>query len=132
MSFITRGGLLKLSNVVYVACLHAFLLYKAIQKESDTFKFLMSPNNPWSVFSEYFLQFVHDNSELEAMLTTACKAEHSFSKYMKKMTAMFFNIMAKNYVSELNDTIHKAKKRNTLVKEKLSATAKKVRKLSLS
>ena len=125
---ISRGGLLKPSDAVYVVCLHAYTAYDAVKSNIDAFNYLISASNSRSVFTKYFLDHANDSNALESVLETSCKNQHTLSSYLQRITETLFNVMAKNYVSEMNDMVHKGKKRTT-VKQKQSTNAKRVRKL---
>ena len=42
ISSISRGGLIKPSDVMYIACIHGYTLYKKIRENNDAFNFLLS------------------------------------------------------------------------------------------
>ena len=76
---VSRGGLLKPSDAVYVACLHAYATYDAVKSNEDAFNYLVSASNPRSVFTKYFMDHAKDSNSLESVLETACKKQHLLS-----------------------------------------------------
>ena len=107
---ISRGGLLKPSDVVYITCMHAFVLYNTIKMNSESFSLLLTSPNPRSVFTTYFSNLIEESNCVTSIMTTACRGGHKFQIYVRKLTDILFNLMAKNYVSELNSSIHANKK----------------------
>ena len=132
MAQISRGGLLKPSDVVYITCIHAFALYNAIKNNSESFSLLMKFSNPRNVFTTYFLNLIEESNCLDPIMTTACKSEHKFQIYVQKVSDILFNLMAKNHVSELNSSIHVNKKRSFTSANNKTAKTRKIQKLTSS
>ena len=132
MAQISRGGLLKPSDVVYITCIHAFALYNAIKNNSESFSLLMKFSNPRNVFTTYFLNLIEESNCLDPIMTTACKSEHKFQIYVQKVPDILFNLMAKNHVSELNSSIHVNKKRSFTSANNKTAKTRKIQKLTSS
>ena len=129
VSLVTRGGLLKPSDLVYVTCVHAWSLYHSIKDSNDAFNLLLSSSNPRTLFTEFFITILEDNDSMTETLKTSCGNGHTFLTFAKRAVSTFFNLMAKNYVSNMNDQIHAGKKR-TDSNSGCSADARKIRKLT--
>ena len=73
----------------------------------------------------------HANENYTGILEATCINEHSFADIYEKILTKFFNVMCKNFVSEVNSATHKAKKRKTSTKEAsgISSSCIKIRKL---
>jgi hypothetical protein len=124
---ITRGGLLKPSDALYVVCCHAHVLYKKLADTEENKKLLLSTSNPISVYVEALMHKLESCQNTMGLLETKCGSNHSFSSYVKKIGKTMFNLFAKNLISEENSKIHKSRKRAS--KSKTQA-ARKLKKLS--
>ena len=51
-----RGGLTKPSDVVFMACVHAWALYVTISENGEAFNLLMQSTNPRSVFTHCYIE----------------------------------------------------------------------------
>ena len=129
VSLVTRGGLLKPSDLVYVTCVHAWSLYHSIKDSNDVFNLLLSSSNPRTLFTEFFITILEDNDSMTETLKTSCGNGHTFLTFAKRAVSTFLYLMAKNYVSNMNDQIHAGKKR-TDSNSGCSADARKIRKLT--
>ena len=63
-----------------------------------------------------------------AMFELECASHHQFEKILTKVIEKFFNVMAKNFVSETNSVTHSLKKRKPKENMIISAYTK-IRKL---
>ena len=129
VALVSRGGLLKPSDLVYVTCTHAWLLYQKIKENEESFNFLISSSNPRTIFTNFFIHLLNENNTLTEIINASCVNKHTFSEFIKGITSMFFNLMAKNYVSKMNDQIHAEKRRKSSVTVQ-SSNARKIRKLA--
>ena len=66
-----------------------------------------------------------NSDDVKKSLTYLCSSGHNFCQIFRKLVKKLFNIMAKNYISEINSKIHSGKKR----KDSLNTTSRKVLKL---
>ena len=126
---VSRGGLLKPFDLVYITCMHAFVIYKSIKNNSDAFKFLLATSKPRDVFTKYILNLIDESNCLTSITNSTCRSGHHFALYGSKVSDILFNVIAKNYVSELNSSIHAGKKRND-GKNGKTANERKIRKLT--
>ncbi len=125
---VSRGGLRKPSDSMYVSCVHASSLNRYIFKNEDIKKSLLATKNPRDTFIECFLKILENDDDASGLITMKCAKGHTNSKYLQRVAFTIFNINAKNYVSELNDQIHLTRKRAAPA-AKSSKSARKVRKL---
>ena len=63
------------------------------------------------------------------IIYATCVNKHTFLTFAKDIVNTFFNVMAKNYVSNMNDKIHVGKKRTTSAIS-CSYDARKIKKLT--
>ena len=63
------------------------------------------------------------------ILEQKCENSHPFSERIKSIGARIFNIFSKNFVAELNNTIHEERKRQTAPVTKDSSSSRKIKKL---
>ena len=101
---VSRGGLLKPSDVVYI--LHAYILLPCISARD--------------VFTTYFSNLLEESNCFSSTMTTTCKDR-------------LYNVRAANYVTEVNSNIHHAsKKRNSQEAESKRTNQRKIQKLTSS
>jgi hypothetical protein len=112
------------SDLVYVTCVHAILLNKFIFGDKKTKEAFLSSTVPRTVFVNVFLELLKKTVSTERIRQQKCKSGHMFSEFLTKLTASVFNIVSKNFVSELNDVIHEARKRSFQEFEKLQENGK--------
>ena len=125
----SRGGLLKPSDIVYITCIHAYFYFRSIKNNSEVHDFLLNSSEPRSVFSKSFVDILNGSTVLESIIKAECSNGLSFSQYLPNLLNALFNVMAKNEVSEINDKIHVAKKRERNTDEKSCSKKRKIKKL---
>ena len=128
---ISRGGLLRPSDVLYITCCHGWkLLMELTQKESNRI-LLMSSYNPRTTFVEVLAQKLESATHTRYILETRCINNHPFKDHLKQISQTQFNLFAKNFTAEANSKIHKNRKRSSGDPKK-SSTARKLKKLTSS
>jgi len=121
----SRGGLLKPSDVLYVTCVHASQLFHYMHKS----KLLISLDNSRSIFCKIFKTKLSEKEHTSCILDHCCKDSHKFGNFIEKISVKMFNILSKNIISEINDGIHAQRKRPKKPKKR-DQTSMKVRKLT--
>ena len=134
LSLVSRGGLKKPSDLLYVTIVHAWSLYMYIKTNQNLHKMMLSSRNPGDLFVKTFIQLLEDFQHTDAILYAKCPQGHNFKSMIQKAVIKLFHIMAKNYTAEQNDKIHLAKKRDerAMADHKKSSSARKIKKLSSS
>ena len=128
---ITRGGLIKPSDVLYVLCAHTHMMYTYIINDEQKKQILLSVSNPRNVFVETFVQKCEDNEYANVILENKCSKGHCIKPFIVKAVSTMFNIFAKNMVAESNSEIHKKRKRKVNINDaKKSSSARKLKKLT--
>ena len=56
-------------------------------------------------------------NETSTILHTTCEEKHRFENYIRQISASIFNLFAKNVINEINDKIHKDRKRDKVSSE---------------
>ena len=125
---VSRGGLRRPSDIMYVSCVHASSLNRYIFKNEEIKKALLSTENPRSTFIESFVHILKNNENSVDLLTLECVKVHTHSRYIQRIAFTIFNINCKNYVSELNGKIYSSKKRKA-PQAKPSKSVRKIKKL---
>ena len=110
-SLVNRGGLIKPSDLLFVTCDYAAPFFKYIKSKEYIFNMLINASNSRSVFSSHFMKKIEDNDETAALLNDECRSNHSFRLLVPQIAMKIFNIVAKNFINERNDNIHKERKR---------------------
>ena len=124
---ISRGGLTKPSDYMYITSVHAAALFAYIFKDTDIRNALLATSNPRNTFIESF-KMIFERSDLASpLLKIKCSKGHSHVRYIQRTAFTIFNISAKNYASQLNDELRdkQTEKRN----EKRNKAKMKIQKL---
>ena len=102
---ISRGGLTKPSNYLYVAAVNATALYSHISKDTELWKSLLATENPRETFIESYLRLTENDEISSELLKVKCSEGHSHIKHLRRTAFTIFNISAKNYASQKNDEL---------------------------
>ena len=124
IDMINRGGLIKPSTIINDACVAAWVAYLRIMDNIESRKLFLASKMHRSVFIQFLLIHMKSADKYENMFTFKCVAEHPFQSILEKVGEKFFNVMAKNFVSETNSTTHRLKKRKPASKEPTSNDTK--------
>ena len=109
---ISRGGLIKPSNLLFVTCMHASDLIQYIQNNPTILRYMYNSVDSRSVFVEAFICKLKENTDTQSILNACCTKGHEFKTNLRKVIGTLFNIFAKNMVTECNNKIHADRKRN--------------------
>ena len=112
MESISRGGLIKPSDLLNIVAAHANDLWKYIKTNPHILKVFVSSINSRSLFTKVFLKKLEESSATDAIMNTTCKSDHKFLPYVQLISNAMFNIFAKNVVSDFNSIIHQTRKRD--------------------
>ena len=128
---VSRGGLTKPSDFLFIASLHASELFKFITKDVELKNTFFSTTNPRDTFVESYEKIQESDNSCEKMINGKCEQGHSFRKFIRRVSYSIFNISAKNFVSEKNDSIRKKTEKQTTKKitEKQNKSTRKIKKL---
>ena len=111
LDMINRGGLIKPSDIVYSSCVVAWDVYSRIMESYEAKSYFLSCKMQRNVFLKVVMIETHANENNTGILEATCINEHCFADIYEKILTNFFNVMCKNFVSEVNSATHKAKKR---------------------
>ena len=67
-TYVSRDGLMKPSDVVYITCTLANVAYKSITNCDEAYQFLVNSSNPWNVFIKHFMNSVENSNELQPIV----------------------------------------------------------------
>ena len=109
---ISRGGLIKPSNLVFITCLHASELFIFMKKDDCMRKVLLASKNARALFQEVFLAKLGEADATNAILSSICASKHKFRCHAKFIAGVMFNFFASNMAKEYNNEIHKGRKRD--------------------
>ena len=123
------GGLFTPTDSLYVCVLHARQLYKEVFDKGEIEKKFLSVENQQSVFSKMFEMKMKNDENAAGILNQTCENSHKFSERMSSIGARVFNTFSKNFMAEINDEVHKSKKRNSKDDPKKSSSARKIKKM---
>ena len=103
---ISRGGLTKPSDYIYICSVHSSALRSFIFSQEDLKKSLFTTENPRDTFVHSFMHIIESDVNSSQLAEVQCTNGH---KHYKFLFCCIYNISAKNYVSSLNDSIRKSK-----------------------
>ena len=83
-AYVSRGGLMKPSDVVYITCTLAYGAYKSIKNCDEAYQFLVNSSDPRNVFVKYFMNSVEDSSALQPIMKSECQKEHLLNRLYRK------------------------------------------------
>jgi hypothetical protein len=117
------------SELVYIVCVHALQLKNEIFDGKDVQKTFLAFDSPRNVFVKTLVRKVESTPEAEAILNQKCDDAHDFMSFVPSIATKFFNCMAKNFISSVNDSIHASRKRAAKPASKENAATRKINKL---
>jgi hypothetical protein len=127
---INRGGLVKPSDLVFIYyCIHAHELHHLLFATKDCKDAFLSSHLPRDVFAALLRQKMEGSHSTRQLLETKCAAGHDLEKAFTRIATTFCNCMLKNYVSELNDKLHEARKRAPKAQDSKTPDNRKIAKL---
>jgi hypothetical protein len=126
LDLINPGGLVSPSDLVNVTSVHALLLKKAVFDKGDAQRVFLESGCPGDVFVQCHTTLLRRESTTVSLLSQKCKNGQDFADFVPKKATRVFNILCKNFVSELNDKIHASRKRGG---NKECSTSRKLSKL---
>ena len=105
ISAISRGGLTKPSNYLYISSVHAAGLYSHIFKQKTLTDILLASENPRSTFIHSFMHLAKNDELTVPPLQIKCDNGYCHTKCIGRVAFTIFNIIAKNYASKQNDEL---------------------------
>ena len=129
LEMINRGGLFTPSDSLYICVLYARKLFQKIHDKGDNEKRFLAMGNQRDIFSACLQIKMEWDDNSAAILEQKCQLSHTFSDQIKRIGDKIFNTFSKNFIGELNDKIHKDKKRKDRENPKQSSSARKIKKL---
>jgi hypothetical protein len=108
---VNRGGLVIPSDLIYVFCMHAFIFFQEIFDEGEVQQLILSFPKPRDVFVRAFLNRVQTDERTAGLVSVKCQNGHDILPVLKNAVTRFFNVMSKNFISKVNDTLHAERKR---------------------
>ena len=130
LTAVTRRGLIKPSDVMYVFTVHASSLFKFIITHGNAKQILLACHNRRSTFIQTFMHMIEDNEYTAPICDVKCESGHAIKRIISRVAFTVFNTCSKNFVSELNDKIHQSRKRPTKANPKTSNVVRKQKKLA--
>lgn len=127
LNSINRGGLVTPSDLVYLCVLHALKLHNKIFGDPQVRLLFLGFAEPRKVFVNSFSQLIDNDTSAAEIIFQRCQSGHEFTRFVSNIAFKLFNIVSKNLISEINDKIHEAKKRQP--DTKASSSRRKIAKL---
>ena len=131
MRLINGGGLIKPSNLLYVACSHIYIRFNFIKHDNVIKKVLLSTVYRRSVFVECFFQKGDEKENVHSLLNTICLNGHEIRNYIKAAATTLLNKFAKNSASDQNSKINQTRKKRSSKSNPIKVpSARKIKKLT--
>ena len=113
----SRGGLMKPSLLVDTICRYARSLFLRLTDTEETKKLFLSTINHRKVFVEVFIRKLESCTKCKALIESKCKFGHSVHEHhLHRIGTTMFHICGKNFISNINSTIHASRKRGAYTK----------------
>lgn len=125
---INRGGLCTPTDLLYISCLYIWNFYQTLDAKKSILHDVYSSSNPRTTFVCMIKRLMADGKHSSEVILSRCKQDHTFEHIFNQLSTKFFNIMTKNYVSELNTAVRNVKRPNG--GNKSSVQTRKIAKLS--
>ena len=108
--YVSRDGLMKPSDVVYITCTIVYAAYKSIKNCDEAYQYLVNSSNPRNVFVKYFMNSIEDNNALEHIMKSEFLKEHLFSSFVSKIMLFCLTLWPKTM--QLKQTVKFMTRRN--------------------
>lgn len=108
---VNRGGLCQPSDMMFLTCLHVYLIYEEILKNEKSKEMLLSFKEPRNVFVQTIISKFEYGEETLPIYNQKSSVGHAFKKFIAKAAYITFNAMSQNFVSDQNRIIHQSKHR---------------------
>jgi hypothetical protein len=109
---INRGGLVKPSDLLFIFCLQAHELQKILFGDEELKNTFIASECPRAVFTGLLIEKLESSFNTQQLLETKCSLGHDFTNVFRRAAQTYCNCMLKNFVSEINDKLHEARKRS--------------------
>jgi len=108
---VSRGGLVTPSDLVYLASACALHLKGDIFDGGIIQEKFLSAKNPRATFVAVLQKQMCNSVDIYETFNQSCSVGHSFLSFIPTIGSKMFNCASKNFITELNDTIHASRKR---------------------
>ena len=127
---INRGGHVKPSYLIYAICALAWDIYLQIMENSEAKSLFLSFKAHRSVFLNIMYGQATENTKYVDILDTIGLKSHRFYSLLSNILSKFFNVICKNFVSEINSNI-RASKKERKKDDKPDKQSRKIKKTSI-
>lgn len=125
---VTRGGLSKPTDLVFMVCVHIRSFFESIMKNVESKTFLLDCQHPRDVFSTGYVSALSSDVDTENITLVKCNNGHGFEPFCTELAKRLFNVFFKNFAGSKNSEIH-LKRSHQSSGSKSSARGRKVAKL---
>ena len=108
---ITRGGLCKPSDILFITACHAWTMWCYIRDNEDVKQFFWDTRNQKCFFVESFIRNIEEVESINPIFVAKCSKGHDFRPLIRRIAGSLFNCAAANRAKEMNSIIHAEKKR---------------------
>ena len=99
-------------------------MYKKMMDNEEVKSYFLSCKYQPKVFINIVIKEIENDQKHSGILHVMCMDNHSFKNVLVYIVAKFFNVMAKNFASEINSKAHVAKKRSSEINPKAHVAKK--------
>ena len=105
LDIVSRGGLSKPSNLLYLSCLFVHSLWGHMNNSDEEKDSLWTSSNPRATFVATFCEAMENSTDetANAVFTTKCEQGHQWSSILPRIAQVLCNVMCKNLRSATND-----------------------------
>jgi hypothetical protein len=107
---VNRGGLCTPTDLVYLSCLYIWNFYQTLDAHESLLDQVYSSGNPRTMFAGMVTTLMAEGEHSSEILRTHCRQDHSFDTIFHQISKKIFNMMTRNYVSQLNDAVRQGKR----------------------
>ena len=109
---INRRGLCTPTDLVYISCIYNWNFYQTLDAYESLLHQVYACGNPREKFAGMVKTLMEDSKHSSEILRAHCRQNHSFDTIFYQISKKIFNMMTRNYVSQLNDAVRQVKRPN--------------------
>eukprot|EP00094_Tigriopus_californicus_P004617 TCALIF_04445-PA protein Name:"Protein of unknown function" AED:0.29 eAED:0.30 QI:0/0/0/0.16/1/1/6/0/546 len=98
---INRGGLCTPSELIFMLCLHLWLIFRLISSSAVKDKLVLS-EKPWLVFGLVAFDLLNDTPDMETVFQHQCESGHQLQDHFRVAATKMLNIFLKNEAKMTN------------------------------
>ena len=106
------GGLCTPTDLVYISCIYIWNFYQTLDAHESLLHQVYACGDTREMFAGMVKTLIADSKHSSEILWAHCRQDHSFDTIFYQISKKIFNMMTRNYVSQLNDAVRQVKRPN--------------------